>query len=145
MSVEILTLPEVASMLRVANKTDCTMAQKGEIPAFKVRHFFRPQRPRTLDDVAADIVASEKEAAGVLEVLVKSRSALNRDATARLCLGVASTLVWRNGAGARRAPRWQQLPPTETGGLEQAPAQVALPDGNGPAEELRLTEHLRRR
>lgn len=33
---EILTLPEVAQLLRIAEKTVYTMAQKGELPAFKV-------------------------------------------------------------------------------------------------------------
>lgn len=37
MSDEILTLPEVALLLKVAEKTIYTMAQKGEVPAFKVR------------------------------------------------------------------------------------------------------------
>ncbi len=36
MSDEILTLPEVAQLLKVAEKTVYTMAQKGELPAFKV-------------------------------------------------------------------------------------------------------------
>ncbi|WP_407642413.1 helix-turn-helix domain-containing protein [Caballeronia arvi] len=33
---EILTIPEVAALLRVAEKTVYTLAQRGEIPAFKV-------------------------------------------------------------------------------------------------------------
>ncbi|WP_224363460.1 helix-turn-helix transcriptional regulator [Hyalangium versicolor] len=33
---EILTLPEVAQLLKVAEKTVYTMAQKGEFPAFMV-------------------------------------------------------------------------------------------------------------
>lgn len=33
----ILTLPEVAQLLKVAEKTVFTMAQKGQLPAFKVR------------------------------------------------------------------------------------------------------------
>jgi predicted DNA-binding transcriptional regulator AlpA len=33
---EILTLPEVALLLKVAEKTVYTMAQKGDLPAFKV-------------------------------------------------------------------------------------------------------------
>lgn len=37
----ILTLPEVAHLLKVAEKTVYTMAQKGEIPAFKVRGQWR--------------------------------------------------------------------------------------------------------
>lgn len=38
---KILTLPEVAQMLKVADKTVYTMAQKGEVPAFKVRGQWR--------------------------------------------------------------------------------------------------------
>lgn len=41
---EILTLPEVAQLLKVAEKTVYTMAQKGEIPAFKVRGQWRFKR-----------------------------------------------------------------------------------------------------
>jgi len=38
---EILTLPEVAQLLKVADKTVYTMARKGELPAFKVRGQWR--------------------------------------------------------------------------------------------------------
>jgi excisionase family DNA binding protein len=38
---EILTLPEVAELLKVAEKTVYTMAQQGELPAFKVRGQWR--------------------------------------------------------------------------------------------------------
>jgi excisionase family DNA binding protein len=34
---DILTLPEMAQLLKVAEKTVYTMAQSGEISAFKVR------------------------------------------------------------------------------------------------------------
>jgi excisionase family DNA binding protein len=44
MSDEILTLPEVAQLLKVAEKTVYTMAQKGELPAFKVRGQWRFKR-----------------------------------------------------------------------------------------------------
>lgn len=44
MADEILTLPEVASLLKVAGKTVYTMAQGGEIPAFKVRGQWRFKR-----------------------------------------------------------------------------------------------------
>lgn len=44
MSDEILTLPEVALLLKVAEKTVYTMAQKGELPAFKVRGQWRFKR-----------------------------------------------------------------------------------------------------
>ncbi len=41
---EILTLPEVAVLLKVAEKTVYTMAQRAEIPAFKVRGQWRFKR-----------------------------------------------------------------------------------------------------
>ena len=44
MSDEILTVQEVAALLKVADKTVYTMAQKGEIPAFKVRGQWRFRR-----------------------------------------------------------------------------------------------------
>lgn len=44
MSDEILTLPEVAGFLKVADKTVYTMAQRSEIPAFKVRGQWRFKR-----------------------------------------------------------------------------------------------------
>lgn len=40
----ILTLPEVAVLLKVAEKTVYTMAQTGQIPAFKVRGQWRFKR-----------------------------------------------------------------------------------------------------
>lgn len=44
MTDEILTLPEVAVLLKVAEKTVYTMAQRAEIPAFKVRGQWRFKR-----------------------------------------------------------------------------------------------------
>ena len=41
MTDPILTLPEVAVLLKVAEKTVYTMAQKGQVPAFKVRGQWR--------------------------------------------------------------------------------------------------------
>jgi excisionase family DNA binding protein len=41
MTGPILTLPEVAVLLKVAEKTVYTMARKGQIPAFKVRGQWR--------------------------------------------------------------------------------------------------------
>lgn len=40
----ILTLPEVAALLKVAERTLYTMAQNGEIPCFKVRGQWRFRR-----------------------------------------------------------------------------------------------------
>jgi excisionase family DNA binding protein len=61
MQHEILTLPEIAQLLKVAEKTVYTMAQKGELPAFKVRgqwrfkradldHWIEEQKVGTRDD-----------------------------------------------------------------------------------------------
>jgi excisionase family DNA binding protein len=44
MSDEILTLPEVTQLLKVAEKTVYTMAQKGQLPAFKVGGQWRFRR-----------------------------------------------------------------------------------------------------
>lgn len=44
MTDEILTLPEVAGLLKVARKTVYTMAQKQELPSFKVRGQWRFSR-----------------------------------------------------------------------------------------------------
>lgn len=41
MTDPILTLPEVAILLKVAEKTVYTMAQTGQLPAFKVRGQWR--------------------------------------------------------------------------------------------------------
>lgn len=43
-AVEILTIREVAALLRVVEKTVYTMAQKSEIPGFKVRGQWRFKR-----------------------------------------------------------------------------------------------------
>lgn len=43
-SDEILTLKEVAHLLKVADKTVYTMAQRKELPAFKVRGQWRFRR-----------------------------------------------------------------------------------------------------
>ena len=56
---EILTIPEVASLLKVAEKTVYTMAQRAQLPAFKVRGQWRFKR----SDLDAWIV-SQKSAVG---------------------------------------------------------------------------------
>ncbi len=60
MSDEIFTLPEVAQLLRVAEKTVYTMAQKGEVPAFKVGGQWRFRRT----DLDAWIDAKTRRPAG---------------------------------------------------------------------------------
>ncbi len=44
MREEILTIQEVAALMKIADKTVYTMAQRGEIPAFKVRGQWRVRR-----------------------------------------------------------------------------------------------------
>lgn len=60
MTDEILTLPEVAQLLKVAEKTVYTMAQKGEVPAFKVGGQWRFRRT----DLDAWIDAKTRRTAG---------------------------------------------------------------------------------
>jgi excisionase family DNA binding protein len=57
---EILTVPEVAVLLKVAEKTVYTMAQQGEFPAFKVRGQWRFRRT----DLDAWIDAQTRGGAG---------------------------------------------------------------------------------
>ena len=53
---------------------DETKTQVGYEVSF-TRHFYKPQALRTLEEIAADIVAAEKEAEGLLEGLVKRGAA----------------------------------------------------------------------
>lgn len=55
---EIMTLPEVANLLKIAEKTVYTMSQRSEIPAFKVRGQWRFKR----SDID-DWIESQKSAA----------------------------------------------------------------------------------
>ena len=57
---EILTVSEVAGLLKVAEKTVYTMAQQGELPAFKVRGQWRFRRT----DLNAWIDAKTRGSAG---------------------------------------------------------------------------------
>lgn len=41
---EVLTIKEVAALLKLAHRTVYTMAQQGEIPAFKIRGQWRIRR-----------------------------------------------------------------------------------------------------
>ena len=44
MAYEVLTIKEVAALLKLAEKTVYAMAQAGEIPAFKIRGQWRIRR-----------------------------------------------------------------------------------------------------
>jgi excisionase family DNA binding protein len=57
---EILTLKEIAQLLKVAEKTVCTMAQNSELPAFKVRGQWRFRR----EDIDRWIDQQMEKAAG---------------------------------------------------------------------------------
>lgn len=60
MADEILTVVEVAQLLKVAEKTVYTMAQQRELPAFKVRGQWRFKR----DDIDTWIERQKVEAQG---------------------------------------------------------------------------------
>ncbi len=59
-SDEILTLPEVAQLLKVAEKTVYSMAQKGLLPAFKVGGQWRFKRA-DLDQWIEDQKAASRD------------------------------------------------------------------------------------
>ena len=64
---EILTLPEVAHLLKVADKTVYTMAQNSEMPAFKVRgqwRFKREDIDAWITDLKRGPAASVQKSAG---------------------------------------------------------------------------------
>ena len=61
MSDPILTFPEVAILLKVAEKTVYTMARNGQLPAFKVRgqwRFKRDDIDRWIDEQTASVKAN---------------------------------------------------------------------------------------
>ncbi len=60
---EILTVQEVATLLKVADKTVYTMAQRGELPAFKVRGQWRFRRA-DLDAWIASLTRSGSSSQG---------------------------------------------------------------------------------
>ncbi len=60
MTDEILTLPEVAQLLKVAEKTVYSMAQKGLLPAFKVGGQWRFKRA-DLDQWIEDQKAASRD------------------------------------------------------------------------------------
>lgn len=57
---EFLTLAEIAKLLRIAEKTAYTIAQKGKLPAFKVRGQWRFKRA-DLDHWLKDQNASARD------------------------------------------------------------------------------------
>ncbi len=64
MSDEILTVLEVAALLKVADKTVYTMAQQGELPAFKVRGQWRFRRTDIDGWIQAQTTASRRQGDG---------------------------------------------------------------------------------
>lgn len=61
MSDEILTVLEVAALLKVADKTVYTMAQQGELPAFKVRGQWRFRRTDIDGWMASQVARTTKK------------------------------------------------------------------------------------
>jgi excisionase family DNA binding protein len=64
MSDTLLTLHEVAGLLKVAEKTVYTMAQRGELPAFKVRGQWRFKRADLDTWIEERKAAAREEGAG---------------------------------------------------------------------------------
>jgi excisionase family DNA binding protein len=63
---EILTIREVAALLKIGEKTAYTMAQAGELPGFKVRGQWRFRRS-DLDDWITRNVESSRNPADAAE------------------------------------------------------------------------------
>lgn len=79
MADEILTVAEVAVLLKVAEKTVYTMAQKSELPCFKVRGQWRFRR-QDLDSW----IASQVKGPGVPERLeAKPKASARKGSTRR--------------------------------------------------------------
>ena len=79
MNDAILTLPEVAELLRVAEKTVYSLAQRGEIPAFKVGGQWRFSRA-TIQVWIESRTSSSQRADGALSA---ARSGPRRPARSR--------------------------------------------------------------
>ena len=64
---EILTIREVASLLRIGEKTAYTMAQAGQIPGFKVGGQWRFRRADLGEWIGRQVSRSERDAQGKRE------------------------------------------------------------------------------
>lgn len=64
MSDEILTVIEVAALLKVADKTVYTMVQQGELPAFKVSGQWRFRRTDIDEWMASQVARTPKKTEG---------------------------------------------------------------------------------
>lgn len=82
----ILTLPEMAKLLRVAEKTVYTLAQRGEIPAFKVGGQWRFSRD-------------------AIEVWIDEQSRAHRPNTNRTPSAVSGVHTTGNGMNAKTRRR----------------------------------------
>jgi excisionase family DNA binding protein len=74
MADEILTVAEVAQLLKVAEKTVYTMAQKAELPCFKVRGQWRFRR----QDLDTWMVAQVAGVATSAEAVPKGKSPVKK-------------------------------------------------------------------
>ena len=57
----ILTLQEVAALLKIGRKTAYTMVQRGELPAFRVRGQWRCRRADLDAWIAKQVAGAERE------------------------------------------------------------------------------------
>ena len=57
----ILTLQEVAALLKIGKKTAYTMVQQGELPAFRVRGQWRCRRADLEDWIAQQVVGTGRK------------------------------------------------------------------------------------
>lgn len=64
---EILTVAEVAELLKVAEKTVYTMAQRTEIPCFKVRGQWRFRRSDIDAWIERQVAGEQKDGSGADE------------------------------------------------------------------------------
>jgi excisionase family DNA binding protein len=74
MADEILTVADVATLLKVAEKTVYTMAQKSELPCFKVRGQWRFRRQDLYSWMASQVKGS-----GVTEQPASNRTTPTRE------------------------------------------------------------------
>jgi excisionase family DNA binding protein len=76
---EVLTVGEVATLLKVADKTVYTMAQKSELPCFKVRGQWRFRR----QDLDSWMAAQVKGAGAPEQPHVKPKASTRKGGTRR--------------------------------------------------------------
>lgn len=105
MSDEVLTIKEVAALLRLAEKTVYAMANAGEVPAFKIRGQWRIKR----DELDRWIDAQPRGGASAGRSRSKRVSAPGRQQLGRKrgdpMLGRALVLAEKPARAAAKSPR----------------------------------------